>query len=486
MKFYKWSEKNGKVEAVSVTWNGPTVIIEGGTIRSFSPVETKRFDTSMDAKKYYDTICGILVATGFRTFGGISPRNCIGEEYYLPKQELINRITNQLKSKEDKDMKYINSEALVARASNGKFKTIAIYYNEGEILSYSGYLEGKKQLHRRSVSSPKQGRTQLEQALLEYNSIINSYKDRGYKTFTSIGVDTTLNTDALIARLNSKLPKNNTDASGNIKPMLAKPYDKVKSKNFPYIAQKKLNGVRCLIFRDCMDIVAISRKGKDYNAATTHIRKELEPMFNKYPDMVLDGELFIPGESLQYISGLVRKMDNIKEHDNLELHVYDLAIPTKTQEERTYFLENIIFNEFKFNSVKLVNSVKVNTDKEVKLAHDMVVGAGFEGLILREPSSEYGFDKRDNRMMKVKMFQEEEFKIIGIEEGERGSEDMVFICYSYEGDFKVKPMGTREQKQKYCEDYLDLIGMDLTVRYFEKSDSGIPIHAVGVTIRDYE
>lgn len=79
--------------------------------------------------------------------------------------------------------------------------------------------------------------------------------------------------------------------------------------------------------------------------------------------------------------------------------------------------------------------------------HNQAISQGYEGLVVRDPDKEYKFGSRDNRMCKIKEFQDAEFEILGISEGLR-DEDMCFILKTKEGyEFKAKPIGTREDKQ---------------------------------------
>ena len=82
------------------------------------------------------------------------------------------------------------------------------------------------------------------------------------------------------------------------KPMLAYPVsDKPIDYTKPTFIQPKLDGVRCLIQAEKLpfdmgyDVVAYSRTGKVWKNID-HILESLAPFFNKYPDVILDGELY--------------------------------------------------------------------------------------------------------------------------------------------------------------------------------------------------
>ena len=79
--------------------------------------------------------------------------------------------------------------------------------------------------------------------------------------------------------------------------------------------------------------------------------------------------------------------------------------------------------------------------------HDEAISKGYEGLVVRDPEKEYKPGARDNRMMKIKIFNDAEFKIVGLAEGLR-DEDMCFIMEMPDGtQFKAKPIGDRALKE---------------------------------------
>ena len=75
------------------------------------------------------------------------------------------------------------------------------------------------------------------------------------------------------------------------------------------------------------------------------------------------------------------------------------------------------------------------------------------------------------------MYKDDCFKVIGIEGGLRGSEDMVFILTTDDGKtFKAKPFGDREQKQEYWDNFNEKYkGHIGECKFFYYSDDGVPL-----------
>lgn len=89
-------------------------------------------------------------------------------------------------------------------------------------------------------------------------------------------------------------------------------------------------------------------------------------------------------------------------------------------------------------------------------------------------------------MLKVKMFQDDEFEITGMTDGLR-EEDFVFNMKTKEGyPFEAKPMGDRALKKWYRENIDKLIGQMGTVKYFgyTATENAVPNLPVFKSLRD--
>ena len=284
--------------------------------------------------------------------------------------------------------------------------------------------------------------------------------------------------------------------------MLAKHADKVATSVFDklkyWYASRKIDGVRCSFYYKDGEVRTASRGGEHYDCSTSFLRKnpKLIQFFENHPDIVLDGELYKHGKSLQQISGAARLEKTTAGMDWLEYYIYDVMDSSKTFEERLEILHDIEselslgFNpEREWNEGELrfqmVPQEKVVGWANIQKLHDKYVGEGFEGVVIRDPTKVYNFGGRTNAMIKVKMYKDAEFEIVGYEDGLR-SEVMVFVCQTELGaKFEAKPMGPRELKYEYLDRMDDIIGKMATVKYFYLSDEGVPLQPVLKCIRDY-
>ena len=106
--------------------------------------------------------------------------------------------------------------------------------------------------------------------------------------------------------------------------MLAHPAGKKEFDRDSFI-QPKLDGIRCYITKDG----AFSRNHKEFKTID-HIKKEFEPLFKTYPDIVVDGELYNHQlkNNFNKIISLVRKQKPTKKDlkeavKYIQFHWYD-------------------------------------------------------------------------------------------------------------------------------------------------------------------
>ena len=382
---------------------------------------------------------------------------------------------------------------LVSRDTKGKIRCIKIdYTNEDDVyvIHRSSWQHQGKRIEQPEIviTQGKVKRDTEAQCILQFNALVKSYQDKGYKSVEN-DPDTYSEQE-----LQDYLPEYNTDSNGFRKHMLAKPIDKVKIEVIdrePYwYASRKIDGLRASFYFDDNTILSASRGGGDYNASTKHITQHpaLIEYFKNHPDIILDGELYKHGWKLQKISGAARQEKNVVDCDELQYYVYDIMIPKVSFRERLKLLIDLAkelrigfdpYHEFKKGDLQLqiVPQVVVHGYNNIMNLHNKYVEEGWEGVVIRNPNSEYKFGSRCNSMIKVKKYKDDCFKVIGIEAGLRGSEDMVFVLETEEGkEFKAKPLGDRATKEEYFEEfeskYKGVIG---ECKFFCYSEDNVPL-----------
>lgn len=387
---------------------------------------------------------------------------------------------------------------LLGKSSNGKFRFAVVETDEqwhepehGYIIQRSyGQVRGKTTLSPAIVVDKKPGsKTWKEQYTLKFNSECKKFLDKGY-----VEVEKHPN-EYSEEELNELFGEVVTNQYGVIKPMLAKQADKVTNQKIfdkTWLASRKINGTRCLMYYKDGEVHTSSRGGEDFDYSTIHLIKHpiLINIFKSYPGIILDGELYKHGKSLQQISGAARLEKNAVDCDWLEFYLYDLIDTNDMSmkaKDREALLDqicteyNIGFNpyqEWKDGDLQVqhVPQVEVSGWDNMKALHDQYVSEGFEGLVIRDPSKPYKPNGRTNDMIKIKQYLDDTFRVIDYQLGLRGSEDMCFICEMEDGrTFKAMPLGDRSIKDEYVKNFEEKYKNHLgDCKYFEYSDDGIP------------
>lgn len=387
---------------------------------------------------------------------------------------------------------------LLGKSSNGKFRFAIVECNEewcepehGYIIQRSyGQVNGKTTLSPKIiVNKTKQNRTWKEQYMLQFNSETKKFLDKGY-----IEVEKHPN-DYSNEELNSLFGSTKKNRYGIIKPMLAKQFDKVTNKkifNDIWIASRKLDGVRCLMYWNGDSIHTASRGGETYEYSTEHIRndKRLINYFKDHPNNILDGELFKRFTSLQKISGAARLEKNAYDCDWLQYWIYDVYESDIPDLKADYRIKGLLkavieyhiplYNDTSMDeedsSVFILMQNNVSGLEEIDKLHDKYVSEGFEGVVIRNPEKPYKPGGRTNDMIKIKKYKSEDFKVIGYKLGLRGFEDMTFTCELKDGrTFEAMPCGDRATKAEYVKNFDNKYkGHKAECTFFNYSDKGIP------------
>lgn len=387
----------------------------------------------------------------------------------------------------------------LGKASNNKFRFFIIETDEewhepehGFLIQRSyGQVGGKKTLSPTiTVNKKPSSKTWKEQLQLKYNSEVKKILDKGY-----IQVDKNPN-EYTEDELNVLFGDVKTGQDGIIKPQLAKQSEKVTDPKIfdkTWLISRKLDGVKALFYYKDGEIHTASRGGTNYDYSTTHITSDqrLIDFFKTNPTVILDGELFKRGKTLQEISGAARMEKNAYDCGWLEFWVYDCYVQSNS-EMKAVERYNLLYHELveSFNihfyrgieddeikdSIHLLRHTLVKGWDNMMLEHNKYVDEGFEGACITDIDKPYKPGSRGNQLIKIKQYKSEDFKIIDYELGLRGSEDMVFVCELEDGrTFKAMPVGDRAVKEEYVQNFEEKYkGHKAECTFFNYSDSGIP------------
>ena len=334
----------------------------------------------------------------------------------------------------------------------------------------SGQTDGKlTETAGQVIDEGKQKRTAQEQAIFEANSKLKKKRDEAY--FDTIEA----------AKTQVKLL-----------PMLAHSFTKRKHNiNYPAIVQRKFDGVRCLARLNSDGTVTLmSRKGKEFTHLN-HIKADVAAN-NSDTNLVLDGELYSDTLTFQELVGLVKRVTlkpgNDEQMLEVSLRVYDCVELNNEADFTDRYLTITNLTEGA-EYLSLVENVRVSTESEIHAAQARFVEEGYEGAMVRNLTGAYAIGKRSANLQKVKTFLDGEYPIVGFTQGTGGETGcIIWECQTPAGQtiHESRPRGTQEDRKVLFQNGSDYIGQQLTVRYQELTDGGVPRFPVGIAIRDYE
>ena len=329
---------------------------------------------------------------------------------------------------------------------------------DGKIVERQELITEGKNLDKKNATTP------YEQAV---NEAISKYKKKAKK-----GYKTEIPTDLTKADMNSL---------GLPHPMLAYSIDQVKKVEFPARCQPKYNGHRAVVTKQNGKMMIYSRGG-DIITTMQHILDYLDGIVKE--GEFLDGELYIHGKLLQDIGSYIKKYHKGLS-ESITYVVYD-TIMDVSYSQRYTTLCGILGEDV---NVPVILSVTQTVQSMEEAIHfrDKAIKDGYEGGMLRCPDKGYQAGKKSRTLLKLKTFEDAEFKVIDIIEGkDKCVNDTFFkvavlVCVTENGEsFKVTAHGDANNKQDIWHNRVAHIGRLVTVKYYEKTAKGVPFHPVSL------
>jgi DNA ligase 1 len=284
------------------------------------------------------------------------------------------------------------------------------------------------------------------------------------------------------------------DEAKFFEPTLAHKWKEHKTKVvYPLYAQPKYDGMRCPIPKEGM----FSRNGKPV-VSCPHVYEALREFFAKHPTYVFDGELY--NHDLKHdfnkIMSLVKKTKPSKKDleesaELVQFWSYDVCI---TDKPHLVFIDRLKYLSDAFNDIgnpkvlKIVPTVKVNSESEYDALYTAWLADGYEGGMTRDPNAVYEHD-RTTALLKRKEFTDAEFPIIDIEDGKgnrAGIASNVIFMHPCGEEFGAGVIGNEDYARELFRNRKKYIGKLGTVRYQNATPKGVPRFGKMKIIRDYE
>lgn len=256
--------------------------------------------------------------------------------------------------------------------------------------------------------------------------------------------------------------------------MLAAPFKNIKVSVSEYFHQPKLDGHRCMASISDGSAQMYSRNAKPITAPLEII----EELHNINIDIVLDGELYSHGIPLQTIGSWVKRRQELT--SELEYWVYDCVVPDECFADRYERLTRIFDNTKGLSRIRLCPTTKGVSDATASL--QSYRNNGYEGAILRDPRGQYEPGKRSKGLVKVKSWEDDEFRVIGVT-ASRDGWGILHCKAENKKIFTVSAPGNWAEKKHVLDHIEDYIGRDVRVEYANLTNDGIPFHPIATMWR---
>jgi ATP-dependent DNA ligase len=277
-----------------------------------------------------------------------------------------------------------------------------------------------------------------------------------------------------------------------------------KYATWPADTQLKYDGCRCLAYWKDGRVVLQTRGRKEWNLP--HIVAQLEKCLPF--DAMWDGELYFHGVKRQVIQKWISK--HYPETTKIQLVVYDVpmadGIDGKLWEERRKDLERLVpggQHKPAADTPNIMKAITMEVENEEQLLAFQVtaIEQGYEGCMYRSRKGPYEPRVRSKYLLKVKTFEDAEFKCVGYTDGDGKNVGIVtWICSLHAdapvigyvpnfksdsdiGTFKADPLGDYDLRAEMFRDGDKYVGQKLTVKFQGVTNKNIPCFAKAVAFR---
>ena len=221
---------------------------------------------------------------------------------------------------------------------------------------------------------------------------------------------------------------------------------------------------------------------------------QLKPFFKKFPDVILDGELYNHDlrDNFEKIISLVRKTkptdeDRQEASELTQFHCYDIIDEELPFDQRNEFLLEALM--LMGDSIYTVDTNIVFREDDAKVYHARNLAAGYEGSIVR--TNDTYQCKRSHNLRKFKDFSDAEAIIVGYEEGKGKRIGTLgkFVMQDEDGNKFGCPPGkgyNYQDMRDMLKDIHKYMGQTATFTYFERTKAGSYRHPLFKAIRNYE
>ena len=272
----------------------------------------------------------------------------------------------------------------------------------------------------------------------------------------------------------------------DIKPMLASKFDFDKPPNGEFAITEKLDGIRCLAICKEDSIQLFSRQGKLIEGCVSIETTLMGMRMQVGRDFVLDGELL--AMNCGYDTVYKETTKRVKNKNEIKEGIYYMAFDMLEMEE---FNQLKGIHKYHERLQKLLDLDKLMGSMFVRIIRPLYIGnnmdevlellkvykkLGAEGLMVNLMDAPYEF-KRSKNILKVKVMQTADLKIVGFEEGQgRNAGKLGAIVVDFKGNKVGVGSGFTDFDREFIwKNQHQYLGRIAEIQYFEvtKDKTGV-------------
>ena len=251
--------------------------------------------------------------------------------------------------------------------------------------------------------------------------------------------------------------------------------------------QPKLDGERCRVEHFDGGLFLLSSEQNPF-FFLSHIEQSIQTYF---PNVELDGELYVHGLPFEQIHSIVsRKVNAHEQAFMMEYHVFDLCLPHESQSTRLRLLKDMFSRVPEGEPVKRVPTSVCSTVQDLYDLYDSYRVEGYEGIVVRHPAANY-VRTRSTNVMKFKPKKFDEYLISECVEATSITNEPLhmlgaFWCVDEDGRrFKVGAGElTHDQRKTIWQHRDSYLGRVITVGYQSFTDRGVPRFGLTINIQE--
>lgn len=226
-----------------------------------------------------------------------------------------------------------------------------------------------------------------------------------------------------------------------------------------------------------------SRGGKQY-PIPEHLIPQLKQLREATGLNCWDGEGYVHSVKLQKIQSCIKKHNELTPKVTYE--IFDIPMLNTPWEERNQQLEGMKLYTENLSHVNIVEQELTTKNKLDSILHKYL-SEGFEGVMLRNKKGEYEFqNKRSNDLLKYKIMEDSEAKVISCEEDKNGQGKFMMEWKSpYNNEvvhFELSMNGSHEDNT--YDKLSKRIGDWVSFKYQDFTEDGKPSFARGLYFRE--